>query len=121
MEGQSPSNIHERMTAVYGDSAPSCTMVFEWALRFKNGQLNIEVSSRGGRLISATNEKNIKPVGNLVVEERQITIQEIAEFLGISSSTVHDILHDHLHMTKVYSTWVPRLLTPLQSHERVEA
>ena len=30
-------------------------------------------------------------------------------------------MHDHLHMTKVYSTWVPHLLTPLQRHERVEA
>ena len=26
LEGQSPSNIHERMTAVYGDSAPFSTI-----------------------------------------------------------------------------------------------
>ena len=121
LEGQSPSNIHERMTAVYGDSAPSRTMVFEWARRFKDGQLNIEDSPRSGRPISATDEKNIKAIENLVVEDRRITIQEIAEILGISSGTVHGILHDHLHMTKVCSTWVPHLLTPLQRHERVEA
>ena len=29
LESQSPSNIHERMTAVYGASAPSRTMVFK--------------------------------------------------------------------------------------------
>ena len=39
-------------------------------------------------------EKNIKAVENLVVEGRRITIQEIAEILGISSDTVH------LHMTR---------------------
>ena len=101
LEGQSPSNIHERMTAVYGDSAPSRTMVFEWACRFKNGQLNIEESLRSGRPISAMDEKSIKAVENLVVEDRRLTIQEIAEILGILSGTVHGILHDHLHMIKV--------------------
>ena len=84
LEGQSPSNIHERMTAVYGDSAPSRTMIFEWARRFKDGQLNIEDSPRSGRPISATDEKNIQAGEKLVVEERRITIHEIAEILRIS-------------------------------------
>ena len=44
LEGQSPTNIHGRMTAVYGDSTPSRTMVFECARRFKSRQLNIEES-----------------------------------------------------------------------------
>ena len=48
LEAQSPSNIHERMTAVYGDSAPSRTMIFEWARHFKNRQLNIEDSPSSG-------------------------------------------------------------------------
>ena len=109
------------MTAVYGDSGSSRTMLFEWARPFKNGKLKIEDRPRSGPPISATNDKNIKAVEKLVVEDRQITIQEIAEILGISSSTVHGILDDHLHMTKVYSAWIPRLLTPLQRHERVEA
>ena len=109
------------MTAVYGDNGSSRTMLFEWARPFKNGHLKIEDRPRSGRPISATNEKNIKAVEKLVVEDRQITIQEIAQMLGISSSIVHGILHDHLHMSKVYSTWVPDLLTPLQRHKRVEA
>ena len=92
------------MTAVYDDGAPSSTTVFEWARRFKDGQLNIEDCPRSGRPISATDEKNIKAIENLVVEDGRITIQEIAEILGISSGTVHGILHDHLHMTKVCST-----------------
>ena len=72
------------MIAVYGgDSAPSRTMLFEWARRFKNGQLNIEDSLRSGLPIRATDEKHIKAVENLVVEDRRITIQEIAESLGI--------------------------------------
>ena len=60
LEGRSPTNIHGRITAVYGDSTPSRTMVFELARRFKDGQVNIEDSPRSGRPISATDKKNIK-------------------------------------------------------------
>ena len=121
LEGQSPSNIHERMTAVYGDSAPSRTMVFEWGRRFKNRQLNIEDSPSSGRTIRTTDERTIRTVEDLIIEDRRITIQAIAETLSISNGTVHGILHDHLHMTKVCSTWVQHLLTPVQRHERVKA
>ena len=98
LEGQSPSNIHECMTTVYGDSAPSPTIVFEWTRRFKNKQLNIEDSPSSGRIISATGERTIRAIEDLVIENRRITIQAIAEILSISSGTVHGILHDHLHM-----------------------
>ena len=121
LEGQSPSNIHERMTAVYGDSAPSRTMIFEWARHFKNRQLNIEDSPSSGRTVSATGERTIRAVEDLVIGDRRITIQATVEILSISNGTVHGILRDHLHMTKVCSTWVQHLLTPVQRHERVEA
>ena len=71
-------------------------MLFEWARRFKHGQLNIDDSPRSSRPISAIDEKDIKPVENPVVEDCRITIQEIAEIRGI----VRGILHDHLHVTK---------------------
>jgi hypothetical protein len=37
LEGQSPTNIYERMMAVYGDQTPSRPTVFEWARHFKDG------------------------------------------------------------------------------------
>ena len=76
-------------------------MLFEWTRRFKNGQFNIESRRRSAQPISATDEKNIKAGENLVVEDCRTIIQKIAEILG---GTVHGILHDHLHMTRVCST-----------------
>ena len=58
-------------------------------------QFNIEDSPISGPPNSATDEKGIKAVENLIVEDRRITIQEIAEILGISGGTVHAILHNH--------------------------
>jgi len=121
LEGQSPSSIYERMVAVYGDSAPSRTVVFDWVRRFKDGQLNIHDDPRCGRPITATDETNVKAVESLVVEDRRITIQQIADTLDISTGTVHGILHDQLQMRKVCARWVPHLLSPDQRYERVQA
>ncbi|XP_037870991.1 uncharacterized protein LOC119629382 [Bombyx mori] len=40
--------------------------------------------------------------------------------VGISESTISNILHHHLGMTKVSARWVPKMLTPLQKRHRVE-
>ena len=38
-------------------------------------------------------------------------LREIANTLKISEGSVHTILHEHLSMRKLFSKWVPRLLT----------
>ena len=56
----------------------------------------------------------------LVAEDPHVAIEEVAEHSGISAGTAHTILHEHLHMTKICSRWVPHLLTISQQAERVE-
>ncbi|CAF2642224.1 unnamed protein product [Rotaria sp. Silwood2] len=120
LEGHSPSSIYERMVVVYGDHAPSHTTVFEWVHSFRDGQLNIEDGPKCGRAISTTDDKTIKGAECLIIENRRITIEKIADALGISTGTIHGIIHEHFHMTKVSSRWVPHLLTPDKRHERVQ-
>ena len=78
LKGESASNIYKYMVVVYGDRTPSCTTVFEWARRFKDGQLNIEDNPRGARPITTTNNETVKDVESLTIEDRRITIQQIA-------------------------------------------
>ena len=52
--------------------------------------------------------------------DRQISVRRVANELGISKSMVHDIMNNQLGMKKVYTRWVPKLLTPLQRMNRVE-
>ncbi|CAF3527620.1 unnamed protein product [Rotaria sp. Silwood1] len=80
------------MVVVYGDYVPSRTTVFEWIRRFKDGQLNVEDSPKCGRPITTTDDQTIKAVECLIIEDRRITIQQIADALGISTGTVHDKL-----------------------------
>ena len=62
------------MIVVYGDHVPSCTTVFGWGLRFKDGQLNTEDNPRFDRPITATNNETVKDVERLIIEDRRITI-----------------------------------------------
>ena len=75
----------------------------------KYGQLNIEDNSRCGRSITATNNETVKDAESLIIQDRRITIQQIAYVLGVSTYTVHCIIHDQLHITEVSSRWVPHL------------
>ena len=100
-EGEALSNICKRMVIVYGNHAPSCTTVFEWIHHFKDGQLNIEDNPRCGRLITTTDNETVKDVQSLIIEDRRITIQQVAYVLGVSTYTVHGIIHDQLLMVKV--------------------
>ena len=39
----------------------------------------------------------------------------------MSVGSIETILHDHLHMSKVWARWVPRLLTPNQKEQRADS
>ncbi len=56
----------------------------------------------------------------IVMEERHVTIREIAQAMDISTSTAHEILHNRLELSKISARWVPRLLGPQLKHNRVE-
>ena len=46
-----------------------------------------------------------------VIENRPLTVKDIAKAYGISSEQVHKVLHQNLDMRKLSARWVPRLLT----------
>ena len=48
-------------------------------------------------------------------------MSEIAEELQISAGGVENIVHEHLHMSKVSSHWVPRNVNVHDQHQRVMA
>ena len=92
LEGECPSNIYQRTVVVYGKHAPSRTTVFEWGRRFKDGLLNIEDDPRCGRPIIATDYQTIGAGECLIIENPRITIQEIADSLGVSTYTLRSII-----------------------------
>lgn len=118
-EGQTPTQIYERLCAVYQDSAPSKATVANWAREYQRGRESLEDDPRPGAPPTAINDENIAAVEKLVMEDRRISIAAIAEVTGISSTSVHRILHDSLNMNKVSTKWIPRILTLDMKESRV--
>ena len=120
-EGAAPKDIHQRLINVYGDLAPSKTTVKKWAAEFKRGRESIEDDPRSGRPVEVTTPENCAAVERMVMNDRRLKVDQIAESLGISHGSVETILHEKLGMSKVCARWVPRMLTAVQKADRVDA
>lgn len=118
-EGESPSNIHQRMVKVYGDKCPAYDVVKRFSRKFKCGRESLEDEPGRGRPETSTSPEMIEKVEKLVMDDRRICTKTIEQIVRISHGSVISILHDHLNMNKVSARWVPRMLTPMQRAERV--
>ena len=61
-------------------------------------------------------QENIKKIHKLVISDRKLKLREIAEAVKISEGSVFTIMHKHLTLRKLFSKWVPRLLTVDQNN-----
>lgn len=119
LEGVVYTEIHDRLKNIYTDSAPHRTTVCRWANEFKRGRQSIEDDPRSGRPATSQNEENIDKIEKIVMEDRRITIDQLADILKISSGSIHSILHDQLRLSKVSARWVPRMLTDAHKQSRL--
>lgn len=101
LEKRSANNIYERLTNVYGDSAPSYATVTRWVAEFKRGRTSLEDDPRAGRPVEATTDDCCHAVEMLVMGDRRLKVLEIAREVGISYGSVLNILHDHLGLSKI--------------------
>ena len=67
LENVPPQQIHNRMTVVCGECAPSYAMVKLWAAEFRQGRNSLEDEPRLGRPSEAVCEENCRAVENTVL------------------------------------------------------
>ena len=84
------------------------------------GRANTDDAERSGRPKSAVVPENITKVHKIVLGDRKSKLREIAGTSKITEGSGFTILHESLGMRKMFSKWVPRLLTPDQKRQRVE-
>jgi transposase len=99
-EGLTPNEIHSKFIKVYGDSSPSFSTTKKWAAEFKHGHNSLEDDPREGRPKSATTPEIVKQVHDVVLDDWQMKVHEIAETIGISKERVGYILHEELNMKR---------------------
>ena len=102
------------------DSSPGKSTIIDWYGEFKRGRTNTDDAERSGRPKSAIVPENITKVYKIFLGDRKLKLRDIVETLKISEGSVFTIFHESLGMRKLFSMWVPRLLTSEQKQQRVE-
>jgi len=89
--------------------------VFDWHKKFRDGREEISDDHRSGRPKKLVREE----VKTVILSDRRTSVDDVANIVGISQGTVHNILSTELNVYKVYIRWVPRLLTDDEKKARV--
>ncbi|KAJ8937539.1 hypothetical protein NQ318_022963 [Aromia moschata] len=87
--------------------------------RFKEGRETTKDDPRPGRPSTSKTDENIEKIGNLILEDRRLSIRGLAEITGIDKECVGQNLHESFNMPKVCAKMVPKLITPEQKESRM--
>jgi AraC-like DNA-binding protein len=66
------------------------------------------------------NPNVIENVHPLILEGHHLTVQEIADEVGISTGSAHSVVTENLHMCRMLAKSVPKLLSQEQQQLRLE-
>ena len=98
----------------------SKTRVYEWYKRFEDSREDVEDDERPGRPSTSTTDENVEKVKEMVMNDRRITIREVADDVGISIGSCHEIFSNFFGMKRVAAKFVPKLLNFKQKQRRIE-
>ena len=118
-QGKTGAQIVREMRAVYQNNCPSDKTIYNWIERFKAGEDSVEDKPRPGRPCTSTTAENIQRVREILDADRRLTVEQVADAIGLPPSSVHVIITEHLGMHRVVARWVPKLLSDKQKQERV--
>ena len=119
-DGQSFKQIKATLENVYPDSALKKTAIYDILKKVKEGKNAEDLRQFNGQRTVRT-DNLIAAVSAAIEEDRRVTINEIAQDLGVSYGTVYNIIHDDLGLEKLSARWVPKLLSQEQKQARVES
>ena len=72
----------QKIQQAFGDDAMSIIRIKEWYNRFKDGSTSVDSKPRHGRLSTSRNDNVINQVRTLVMQDRRITVRELADEVG---------------------------------------
>ncbi len=113
------SKTLEMLTVACGESTLSKKNVYKWYKLFTEGREDVNDDARCGRPSTSTTDENVAKVKKIVMENRRITIREVAEDVGISVGSCHAIFSEILGMKRVAAKFVPKLLNFDQKERRM--
>ncbi|KAJ8946569.1 hypothetical protein NQ318_008299 [Aromia moschata] len=99
--GKTFAKAYAMLKEVCGNECLSLTQIFEWFKRFKEGCETTESDPRPGRPSTSKPVENIEKIGELIREDRRLSIRGLAEITGIDKECVRKIFHESFDIRKV--------------------
>jgi ribosomal protein S25 len=87
------------------------TQCYEWFKSFKERRMSVDEFPRAGRLSTSTNDDHVERIRAVIRRNRLLTVRKVADEVGISIGSCHQILTEKLQMRRVSAKFVARLLT----------
>jgi hypothetical protein len=84
--------------------------VFSWVKSFREGRDHVENEPHAWRPRTSVNPENVLKIGELIRDNRRITVLELSQELEISAGSVEEILLNEFKVSRETARWVPRLL-----------
>jgi len=106
-----PIEIHQQLSETCNDGVMDMKNVRSWVRQFKEGRTSCENKLKEPQPRTSRSEDMIARVKQMVMEDRRLTVKQIAANAGISVGSVDTILNDDLKMRKVSARWVLPMLT----------
>ena len=108
VENVRPSEIQQRLVAVFGERVMNAASVRKWCTMFRNGRTDVYDAERSGRPSVITDALKQK-VNRIIRENRHFTISEVYEQCPeVSRTVVYEIVNQHLQYRKICARWVAR-------------
>lgn len=95
---------------VYPDSAPSLDTISSWIRALTAGRTEPEDDHRSGRPPTFVTEATTVGEHSIINEDPTVTLRFLSLELGVSYSSVYDIVHEQLGLRKTCTQWIPHLL-----------
>ncbi|KAF7278093.1 hypothetical protein GWI33_008857 [Rhynchophorus ferrugineus] len=108
------------LDAEFPDIASGKSTTKDWNAKFRRGEMSTDDGERSGRPKDVITDENIKTIHKVILNDRKLKLNEIADTLKISTVLVYHIIHEYLGMGKLCAKWVPRELIFDQKSRRVD-
>ena len=118
--GVSENEIFEELCDVHGQNEVSYATITRWVKKFKSGCDSINNAPKSGRPCSATSNNMVKKVCDVVKSEARLTVNQIADIVGISVASVFRIIKRNLKMRRITARWIPHLLSDMSDFQQPE-
>ena len=119
-KGLNATEISKELDSVYKDDTASHRTIAKWLAQFREPKRGLEDSPRTSRPSTIATHQNIELVERIVTPDRQISVRRLAYELPIPTTTVYEMISNHLGMKKISTRRVPKLLTSIQHANRVD-